>query len=113
MKTINFKDLIIKRLNQTLGFYKQYDTPSILMRLCKKYPQHRILWWFIWQIKEMSFYLILFYLLFAFSSICNPYVICYDCLQLVNNTYNVSALNNSDLITNFTSNFFENISVII
>lgn len=108
-----FSDLIITRLEQLMGFYAKYDTPSLLMKLCKKYPQHKKKLWFIWQVKEFAYYIAFYGLLFSVSTMCNPYIICYDCLQLVNNTYNVSAMTNTTLIKNFTTSFFDNITVIL
>ena len=109
----DYKELIIKRLEQLMGFYASYDTPSILMRLCKKYPHHKTKLWLIWQIKEITYYFVFYGVLVFVSTACNPSIICYDCLQIVNNTYNISAMSNYSIIENFTSNFFDNVTVIL
>lgn len=88
-----FLDRIIEK---TLTAHTKFETPSILNRLCKKYPSKKIIFWSLWQIKEFAIYLFWLWLLIFVLKNCNAYVLCKPCLDMLNTSglmFNVSLEN--------------------
>lgn len=77
-----FSIFINKWMNKTIRHFTKLETPSTLLWLIKKYPKHRYIWWFLFQLKENSMFIMLCFVIYAVTHWCNPYLMCEPCLNI-------------------------------
>ena len=68
--------IIDKLIDKALEFSDKTSIETAYTKLCKKFPKHRKLIWFLFQIKSLSIYFLWLYILFVVVKMCNPETVC-------------------------------------
>lgn len=99
--------ILEKRLNKILSYYNKtdVDVPNILETLCRKYPNHKLKWYFLVSLKQLAIVCLWWYILWFVTQNCNAHVLCEPCIDMISGSgWNMTAdggifFNN---ITNFS-----------
>ena len=108
MENISIGNKLRSRIIKWIELYDKMEMPSLFMRMCKKYPNHRLKIYSIFIFKEVMIFALFIYLIMFVSKICDPYKICEGYYDFVMNTFNITNLNFTDVNI---SDLFKNISV--